>query len=333
MKKNSKNNTDLRIDIIRYLGNRMSAEERNAFERKLQADPFLAEAVEGFTEVDPHDLEDDFEDLRKSISGYSRNKRIIVPRVAAAIVVLLGISSVLLVLFLRKPSTGIAENRLKNEAGKIELPVPEAEGIRPENTGLDTPGKQELKALPEKRSFEEITAEPEDSVLMLDEIITAQPKAEGIMDVEMAEAAIAEEEMDARPKGITVDNQAAKAARPETSQIELKKERLMMARAASEIETSRKARPSLGDEEYEKYIKENAVYPDIRADYGSVSVKLKVAVDTSGKIVDTFIVESPDKVFSDEAVRLVSEGPAWLPALKEGLAVRDTVSLEVVISK
>lgn len=299
MKKDSKNNTDLRKDISRYLGNRMSSEERNAFEKKLQADPFLAEAVEGFNEIDPHDLDEDVKYLRKRVSGYSRKRRILIPGMAAAIVVLLGISSVILVLNLRKPTTGIAENRLKNEAGKAELPVSEPGSIKPEISGLDTPGKQELKDLPEKRSFKELTAEPKDSVLMMDEIITVQPKA----------------------------------ARPETPGIELKKERLMMARAASEIETSRKARPSLAREEYEKYIKENAVYPDIQADYGSVSVKLKVAVDTSGKIVDTFIVESPDKVFSDEAVRLVSEGPPWLPALKEGLAVRDTVSLEVVISK
>ena len=47
MKKNKKNISSQTEGIIRYLEDKMTPAERNDFEKKLQSDPFLAEAVEG----------------------------------------------------------------------------------------------------------------------------------------------------------------------------------------------------------------------------------------------------------------------------------------------
>ena len=50
-------------DFRKYLGNRMSDEERNAFERELQKDPFAGEALEGLSSLGEEDLQKDLKEL------------------------------------------------------------------------------------------------------------------------------------------------------------------------------------------------------------------------------------------------------------------------------
>lgn len=54
-------------DIERYLGNRMTAAERHAFEKRALSDPFLAEAIDGAQSVQPEDFSSDVNVLREQI--------------------------------------------------------------------------------------------------------------------------------------------------------------------------------------------------------------------------------------------------------------------------
>lgn len=59
--------TDYTHDIIRYLSGAMTPQERHAFEKKVLADPFLAEALEGAEQLPAAEFKEDVEALNKQI--------------------------------------------------------------------------------------------------------------------------------------------------------------------------------------------------------------------------------------------------------------------------
>ncbi|MFO7853400.1 MAG: energy transducer TonB [Bacteroidota bacterium] len=288
MKKN-KRNTDKRLeDIIRYLEDKMTAAERNAFERKLQSDPFLAEALEGYSIIDRDEVGSDMDDLRGRIKSRSRKRNTFLYRIAAAIVVLLGISSLLLVKNLREPDLKMAE-------------IPPSPVIDPSEAKPEIPddivlGKQELKELPDRKSIAEFYAESEDTS------VEATGRVAGVA---------------ARPETM---RKAAKVNEPAAKQVAL-------------YAILRKAQPVVGEDEYHRYLKDEQLYPAGYGDTTAVTVSLEIIIEKDGTPGEIKVKKSPAKAFSDEALRLVKEGPAWLPALKDGEAVRDTVDLEIIFDE
>ncbi len=59
--------TDYTHDIKRYLSGAMTPQERHTFEKKVLADPFLAEALEGAEQLSAAEFEEDVEALNKQI--------------------------------------------------------------------------------------------------------------------------------------------------------------------------------------------------------------------------------------------------------------------------
>ncbi|MCK5567513.1 MAG: hypothetical protein KAI62_06335, partial [Actinomycetia bacterium] len=68
MSDRSKNRKKELEDFLRYSQDQMSEEERNAFERSLQQDPFDAEALEGLSSITPEEARDDLASLRDKVS-------------------------------------------------------------------------------------------------------------------------------------------------------------------------------------------------------------------------------------------------------------------------
>jgi len=306
----------------------MTPAERNAFERKLQSDPFLAEAVEGYSLIDPGRLDNDIEELKGRIRARTHGKSTLLYRVAAAVIVLIGISSVLLVKNLRQPDLKMAEGRGIEVRETPQMTVPEPVKAKPlTSEDLDI-GKQELKELPEEKVMTELydlvaDSVVEDAVMMAEAEVEKGEKAEA-----MADAAI--EEIPEKGKEIEATERiAGVTARPETMKKAVRMNEVVALQVAA-FNLSRDAQPVVGEEEYLKYLEEKQVYPVGYEDAGRVVVRLELIVEDDGTIGEIKITRSPEKAFSDEAMRLVKEGPAWLPALKEGQAVRDTLDLEII---
>ncbi len=292
MKKNKKNIDDQAKEIIRYLEDKMTPAERNSFEKKLQSDPFLAEAVEGYSFNDYVKVEDDINELKKKLRSRTRSRSTLLYRVAAAVVVLFGISSVLLVKNLRRTDLKIAENR-SIEPGEIQqMPVPE---YRP---GIHVLGEE-----PVMTGKGEMAKD-----LALEEIPAKQKEAEAAERV------------------------AGVIARKETI---MKKVRLDED-AAAQVEAniiSREAQPAIGKDEYNRYLEDEQVYPAGYQKSGLVEVILELIIQEDGSIGEIEVQESPDKPFSDEAIRLIKDGPLWLPAIKGGEAIKDTVNLKILFKR
>ena len=120
-------NRDFHIkDILNYLGSKMSERERYAFERRMEADPFLMDAVEGYQTMSPSEIERELLMLRARIK--QKNKVRIVPmwmKAAAAILILLGIGTLWLI-DQREKKQDLVSDRLEvrdKKAQKHEQPV------------------------------------------------------------------------------------------------------------------------------------------------------------------------------------------------------------------
>ncbi len=90
------------------------------------------------------------------------------------------------------------------------------------------------------------------------------------------------------------------------------------------------ARPSTGMSAYKKYIEENIRYPeemskkDIKG-----SVVVVFTVTATGEIKYLHIEKSLGNLFDREAVRLVVEGPRWLPAVEDGVKKEKEVRVRI----
>ena len=61
-----------------------------------------------------------------------------------------------------------------------------------------------------------------------------------------------------------------------------------------------------------------------------VVVVINLTILSSGAIDSVEIVRSPGQAYSDEAIRLVKEGPSWTAARKDGITVDEKVRLRIV---
>jgi TonB family protein len=86
-------------------------------------------------------------------------------------------------------------------------------------------------------------------------------------------------------------------------------------------------KPSGGMEAYEGYLEANVHYPKGEKEEGDVVVVFNVQPD--GTLTDFNVRRSPGDAFSDEAIRLIKEGPVWVPARKYGQPVEDKAKVKV----
>ncbi len=78
------------------------------------------------------------------------------------------------------------------------------------------------------------------------------------------------------------------------------------------------------------YLSENMKYPEPAKTAGIEGVvKTSFVIDTEGNVTDVKVIEGIGSGCDEEAVRLVSEMPAWKPGMHEGEAVKVAYDLPV----
>ena len=86
-----------------------------------------------------------------------------------------------------------------------------------------------------------------------------------------------------------------------------------------------------GAEEFNKWVHSNIVYPEAAQAAGTEGrVVLKFKVDKDGTIKNVKVVKSVDPELDAEAVRVVSEAPAWTPGMQNGEPVAVSYVFPVV---
>jgi hypothetical protein len=90
--------------------------------------------------------------------------------------------------------------------------------------------------------------------------------------------------------------------------------------------------PSEGYVSFYRYIEENrrSIEKDTAVTEGLVLLKFKVA--STGEINDIEALKTPGKPYTEEAIRLLKEGPRWIPAMNEkGSTIDQEVTLRIVL--
>ncbi|MCF8347057.1 MAG: energy transducer TonB [Bacteroidales bacterium] len=330
-------------ELFRYAEGGMTGRERNAFERRLQKDLFKAEAAEGFSGVSREEAEHDLGiaggRIRRRIN---RRKRIAWYSAAASFAALMIVGTV----FFSLNDTAVQQENVLPElresaSGQPEQPV--------SNTETGT-GKADELAEPEKM---EMTGTDEMEMAGTDEMAAPAPvpatePSAGVPlpESQPAEAETAGESEKAEKKVLYPVNQSDNRVRVEarsTRDIGVPKgkgDQAGIPRAAAKAVTynmvaasdteppaaetgdttrvTRSALPSDGILSYRNYLDSVVVTPHDTTVTGPVEVQLSFTVSPDGRPGQFEVISSPSELYSKEAIRVIKDGPAWLPALQHG---------------
>ena len=327
-------------EFLRYREGRMAEREKNAFERKLQKDPFAEEATEGFEKITASEARHDMDLLIKRMTpGKGETKRYIWYGAAASVALLAVISSVWILIEKPRQSDHVTQAMVEKRAFEISRPDP-----------ITGPVDQEAEAMHAR-------AEEKKSV-----VITLQPSAEPESPLQSTAAQLAmvkaeqalvqdspagEREREIREYA-TIDQRFAPVALRAKTDAELMAAHDTANYASDEIIVvgyGKRARieeaeavnagytppdPVSGKADFNKYLQDNIRRPDGETEGQRVVVVAGFRVDSKGTIDSIWIVRSPSKAFSDEAVRLIMEGPEWKPAVENGVRINDEVRVRIV---
>ncbi len=172
-------------DIQSYLSGSMSAEEMNAFEKAVLEDPFLADALEGYSQTSAANAQSALELLHKRIADAAEGnvisisrKRILWWSVAAAAVLILG-AGITIYLKNQNGKDIIASNKLTDTSRQEEIaPAPPGveRNIKSDSNGLAR-NSQSGKRAPVEEAVVEADRTP---------VSKAKPRAEEVLADSMA---------------------------------------------------------------------------------------------------------------------------------------------------
>ncbi len=91
-----------------------------------------------------------------------------------------------------------------------------------------------------------------------------------------------------------------------------------------------RAHPKGGFKAFSAYVENEQRWPSSDSLQRKQIVVLSFRVDPEGQLHNIKVLRSPGEAFSSEALRLLNEGPAWVPAAYEDRIVEDRVRLRLV---
>ena len=90
------------------------------------------------------------------------------------------------------------------------------------------------------------------------------------------------------------------------------------------------AEPDKGRRSYERYLKRNLNYPAAAKENNiEGEVVLVLTINSFGSITNIDVVQSLGYGCDDEAIRLIREGPNWVPGSMNNTAIDDKVMIAV----
>ncbi|MGW8315050.1 MAG: carboxypeptidase-like regulatory domain-containing protein [Bacteroidales bacterium] len=91
--------------------------------------------------------------------------------------------------------------------------------------------------------------------------------------------------------------------------------------------------PTVGYVQFYRYVAENGNYPSGVVGPDEALVILRFTVTTTGELREIVPVSSPGSPFTEEAIRLLQEGPEWIPAMNEDGPAEKQVTLRIELKK
>lgn len=347
MKKEDKNRKPELSDFIKYQKGEMTDLQRNAFERILQKDTFAEEAESGFSEISPEEVKSDLELLEKNLKARSvKRRRMIYYRIAASVAVLMLISSV----YILTERNRSKENKFEIAFNQTPFEIPESKAITvPE---IVTSPKKLLSPAPvvEKKKaargseVQSIAVSQADELASAGEVATENISRAEISkdDVNLIADSIKMEPMDLLAASDTEVQDEVYPAAQELNEVVVigygvsKRSKEAAGVAAADYKTKNEdigyvsASPVDGKESFDKYIEGNIRKPALLQMGERAIVVVSFTVTSSGVIENIKVIRSQGQEYSDEAMRLIKEGPPWKPAEENGKKIDEEVRVRIV---
>ncbi|MBN1926019.1 MAG: energy transducer TonB [Prolixibacteraceae bacterium] len=338
----NKHNNDLE-NLLRYLNDQLTNRERYEFERQLERDTFLYEAFEGLSQLEPTQIEKDLKHIDPARGKHRKGKALLITLSVAA-----GFALVVLSVFwIAKPGKQLEESIAESLIVDKEPLISDTTSFSTDSAFADT-GEVVLLAEAnnafEKESNEKQTQvksvqakREEDKKGVIEQKL--KPTINVITEVQesdeqtsdntygitsrMAGLKIAEDEVDSASELFEVAASDATIADSVFASEEISK-------ASKRPGVNANPEPLGGDVLYRQYLSENLNYPDSVETPRREVVRVKFKVTEMGEPFGFEILSSPGDAFSQEAIRVIEEGPKWSPGIKDGLPVVEEVNLRVV---
>ncbi len=95
----------------------------------------------------------------------------------------------------------------------------------------------------------------------------------------------------------------------------------------------RSATPVGGEKKFNQYVKNHLQFPEQEDALTQAVVVLSFMVGYDGRPAKITVLKSPGKAFSDEAVRLLMNGPDWQPAGTEAVQMEQATRIQILFRK
>ncbi|MBS1489897.1 MAG: TonB family protein [Bacteroidetes bacterium] len=341
--------TDLSNDIIKYKKGELSATEMHALEKRALTDPFLAEALEGIEPLSGHALSADVTELNKKISDRKKNKWIIPLRVAAGVALVAG---ALLAIYQFTPppetlalkteppqpvaSTPAQPPAENSEKAEKKLPASPTEPVKAEENLLPKQSpqlKNENLVLPPIST--ETSAEEKEHMAAGAELKTEEPVVtKNVLSPATQEAASSSELVKKKESLTRGTRSFAKksihSGQPDTAQLSSSPVFSFEKNMDRDEVEKKSALPSGGIKAYSKYVEDNLRYPEnARQNNIGGKVILEFTVSTNGQPDRFKIIKSVGYGCDEEAMRLVKDGPSWIPFGRNNQPYESTVRISL----
>jgi hypothetical protein len=356
MQKKKKNIDGFSEKFSKYRNDKLTDNERNSFERDLQKDPFAGEAEEGLNTITREELERDIASLKEAlIKRSSQNNRMFLLRIAAVVVVL--VLSGALIIYLNRNTVRSERMAINSSAPEVKVTQPapgksvaspviptEKHTLSEQQAGTSASGGTTSV----KKMYENNYAKPE---IQRQPLKPGEEKSQKSVSAEPQDARVASietiaDKTDERVKGDSIlkdskstEMKMARAAAGDRHEILFEKEANSSA-AIIPVNNSEKYKdtdgsggtdpqPLAGMAAFNRYIMANIHLPEEMKPGNTETVMLGFIVDSVSVIKEIKIIESPGKKYSDEAIRLLKNGPAWKSATVDNKAVSKQVKLRI----
>ncbi len=320
---------------------RRVAEDAHAFEREVEQDPFLYEAIEGFEDLHVSDIQQALDELDDRLDRKTR-RRIVIPwKMVAGVAAIIGVG---VALFSVLPMSG--DGNMANESTPAEAETEATQGpdykpryVQPSFSVLEAP---EVEAIATADSTETVPDEMEEAVALAEPVvIPAQEETQRSERVAPTNAdsknqyrQVAKESADASTDiadaddgGTTTNAESevgisADFAMEETAAPSKAIEQLSVSSEKSTPQNARTAStatPSNGMKAYRQYLSDGVKKAD---DMPRGSVVVSFEFDKNGQPRKVKVERSLCSSCDKQAIKLIENGPNWIaPDRKQRMTI------------
>lgn len=328
-------------DLLRYMNDTMTSEERYKLERELERDPFLQEAFEGLSELKASEIDRNVRGM-DVISGKKRLSLGFLKYVAFAA----GIALMIVTGYWAFQNINFSKEQIvKNEQDTLDQKFREPYKHVTVVDTIDSLAVDSSKQFVADAGLNKPTIiqgqQANGSGNLSGQIVMIE-KSSTLKETAKKKAALTNvipqtlsnaEENNNKAEAISIQanqpNGVEEIVSESTTTDDSREDMEEPLNALKRPGVNAQPQPLGGNTLFRNYIDNNTKYPtgikNLRKEY----VKIRFKISRSGEPINFVIEKSPDDAFSQEAIRLIKSGPKWSPEIKDGIPVESEVTLKI----